>query len=80
MRGNEMTTGSMDASEAAAEVLMFLVDVCGPEAVLNEFFDYMDTDQQVEFVHDFFRYNNIDTSELSDETMRTIQEHYNRHC
>ena len=80
MRGNEMTTGYMDAREAVYDTLMFLVDVCGPEAVLNEFFGYMDIDKQVEFVHDFFRYNNIDTSELSDETMRTIQEHYNQHC
>ena len=38
MRGNEMTTGYMDASEAAAEALMFLVDVYGAEDVLGEFF------------------------------------------
>lgn len=25
-------------------------------------------------------YNDVDTSELSDETVRTINEHYNRHC
>ena len=75
-----MATGYMDASEAAHETLAFLVDVCGPEAVLNELFDYMDVDRQVEFVHDFFRYNNIDTSDINDETMRTIQEHYNQHC
>lgn len=75
-----MTTGYMDTSEAAYETLMFLVDVCGAEDVLNEFFDYMDTDKQVEFVHDFIRYNDIDTSEMNDETMRTINEHYNRHC
>lgn len=75
-----MATGYMDASEAAYETLMFLVDVCGEYDVLNEFFDYMDTDKQVEFVHDFIRCNDVDTSELSDETLRTINEHYKRHC
>lgn len=75
-----MTTGYIDASEAAYETLEFLVDVCGEVDVLNELFDYMDVDRQVEFVHDFIRYNDVDTSELSDETLRTINEHYNRHC
>ena len=75
-----MVTSYMNASDAAYETLMFLVDVCGAEDVLNEFFDYMDTDKQVEFVHDFIRYNDVDTSELSDETLRTINEHYERHC
>jgi len=77
---DEMVTSYMNASEAAYETLMFLVDVCGAEDVLNEFFDYMDTDKQIEFVHDFIRYNDVDTSELSDETLRTINEHYERHC
>lgn len=80
MRGNEMATGYMDASEAAYETLEFLVDVCGEVAVVNELFDYMDVDSQVEFVHDFIRCNDVDTSGLSDETLRTINEHYNRHC
>lgn len=75
-----MATGYMDASEAAYETLEFLVDVYGAEDVLNELFDYLDTDKQVEFVHDFIRCYDVDTSELSDETLRTIQEHYKRHC
>ena len=33
-----MTTGYMDASEAAYETLEFLVDVYDAEYVLNEFF------------------------------------------
>lgn len=77
---DEMVTSYMNASDAAYETLMFLVDMCGAEDVLNEFFDYMDTDKQVESVHDFIRYNDVDTSELSDETLRTINEHYERHC
>ena len=77
---DEMVTSYMNASDAAYETLEFLVDVYGAEDVLNEFFDYMNTDKQVEFVHDFIRYNDVDTSELSDETLRTINEHYNRHC
>lgn len=80
MRGNEMTTGYMDASEAAYETLMLLMDVCSAEDVLNEFFDYMEVDKQVEFVHDFIKYHDVDTSDLSDETLRTINEHYNQHC
>ena len=70
----------MNDTDTAYETLEFLVDVCGEVAVLNEFFDYMDVDRKVEFVHDFIRYNDVDTSELSDETLRTINEHYNRHC
>ena len=80
MRGNEMATGYMDASEAAYETLMFLVDVCDWVDMLDELFDFMDIDRQVMFVHDFIRYNDVDTSELSDKTLRTINEHYNRHC
>ena len=70
----------MNESEAAYETLEFLVDVCGEVDVLNELFDYMDVDRKVEFVHDFIRYNDVDTSELSDETLRTINNHYKLHC
>ena len=79
-RGNEMTTSYLDASKTAYETLLFLMDVYGAEDVLNELFDYMDVDRQVEFVHDFIRYNDVDTSELSDDTIRTINEHYKKHC
>ena len=75
-----MATGYMDASKAAYEALMFLVDVYGELYVLNELFDYMDVDRQVELLHDFIRYNGVDTSEMSDETVRTIEEHYKKHC
>lgn len=77
---DKMVTSYMNASDAAYETLEFLVDVYGAEDVLNEFFDYMDVDKQVEFVHDFIRCCDVDTSELSDETMRTINEHYEKHC
>ena len=80
MRGNEMTTGYMDAIKAAAEALLFLVDVYGAEDVLNELFDYMDVDRQIELVHDFIRYNDVDTSEMNYDTLRTIEENYKRHC
>ena len=73
-----MATGYMDAIKAAYEALAFLVNVCGAEYVLNEFFDYMDIDKQAEFVHDFIRYNGVDTSEMNDDTMRTIEELYKR--
>lgn len=76
---DEMVTSYMNASDAAYETLEFLVDVYGTEDVLKEFFDYMDVDRQVEFVHDFIRYNDVDTSKLSDETLRTINEHYEKH-
>ena len=75
-----MATGYMDTYSAAYETLMFLVDVCGSENVLNEFFDYMDIDTQVAFVHVFIKYNDVNTSEMNDDTIRTINEHYNRHC
>ena len=73
-----MATGYMDAREAAYETLEFLVDVYGAKVVLNELFDYMDVDRQVEIVHDFIRYNGVDTSEMNDDTMRTIEELYKR--
>ena len=38
----------------------------------------MDIDKQAEFVHDFIRYNGVDTSEMNDDTMRTIEELYKR--
>lgn len=79
-RGIEMTTSYMDAREAAYETLEFLVDVCGEVPVLNELFDSMNVDRQVEFVHDFVKYHYVDMSEMNDETIRTIEEHYNRHC
>ena len=77
---DEMVTSYMNASDAAYETLEFLVDVCGVVAVVNELFDSMDVDRQIEFVHDFIRCCDVDTSKLSDETVRTINEHYNRHC
>ena len=75
-----MATGYMDERYAAYKTLRFLVDVCGAENVLNEFFDYMDIDTQVAFVHVFIKYNDVNTSEMNDDTIRTINEHYNRHC
>ena len=75
-----MSNGYMDASEAAYETLMFLMDVYGAEDVLNELFDYMDVDRQVESVHDFIKYHDVDMSEMNDETIRTIEEHYKKHC
>ena len=75
-----MATGYMDASDAAYDTLAFLVDLCGAGYVLSEFFYYMDVDRQVEFVHDFIRYNNIDTHELIDEIIDAINEHYEKHC
>jgi len=70
----------MNDTDAAYETLEFLVDVYGEVTVLTELFDYMDVDSKVKFVHDFIRFNDVNTSELNDETLRTINEHYNRHC
>lgn len=75
-----MATSYINASEAAYETLAFLVDVYDAVDVLTDFFDYMDVDKQVKFVHDFIRYNDVDTSELNNETVRTIEEHYKKHC
>ena len=77
---DEMVTSYMNASDAAYDTLEFLVDVYGAEDVLNILFDNMDTDKQVEFVHDFIRCYDVDTSEMHDKTLRTINEHYEKHC
>ena len=71
-------TGYMDASDAAYDVLRFLVAVRSAEVVLYEFFDCMSVDMQVELVHDFIKYNDVDMSEMNDDTMRTIEEFYKR--
>lgn len=77
---DECEVMNMDASEAAYETLLFLVDVYGAFYVLDEFFDYMNVDRRVEFVHDFIKYNDVDIAEMNDDTLRTIEEHYKRHC
>ena len=75
-----MATGYMDASDAAYDTLAFLVDVYGVEYVLGEFCCYMNVDTQVKFVYDFIKCHDVDTSEMNDDTIRTIEDHYNRHC
>lgn len=75
-----MTNNYIDTSDAAYEALMFLVDVCGAEDVLNEFFDYMNVDMQIEFVHDFIKYHDVDMSEMDDEFIESLNEHYRLHC
>lgn len=77
---NEMVTSYMEASDAAYETLEFLVDVYDAEDVLNELFEHMDTDKQVEFVHDFIKLFDVDTSGLDDECIESINEHYRLHC
>ena len=77
---DEMVTSYIEASDAAYETLMFLVDVYDAEDVLNELFEHMDVDRQVEFVHDFIRLYDVDTSELNDETIEALNEHYRLHC
>lgn len=77
---DEMVTSYMEASDAAYDTLIFLIDVYGAEDVLKELFEHMDIDKQVEFVHDFIRLFDVDTSGLDDECIEVLDEHYRLHC
>lgn len=70
----------MDASNAAYEVLEYICDMAGSDLVLNEIVDYVSIDDLISFLHDFIRLNNVDTSDLDDECIESLNEHYKLHC
>ena len=55
-------------NDSAYDMLLELVNTYGADAVLNEFYNYLDTDSKVEFIISFIRYwetpNIFDTEDL----------------
>ena len=70
----------MDANEAAYETLEYVCDMVGSDMVLRDLVDYMSIDNLVNFLHDFMCVYDIDTSDLDDECIKSLNEHYRLHC
>lgn len=70
----------MDTLANAYEVLDYIRDMAGSDLVLQEFVEYMPIDDLVSFLHDFIRLNDVDTSDLDDECIESLNEHYRMHC
>lgn len=70
----------MDTAAAAYEALDYICDMAGSDMVLNEIVEYIPTDYLVSFLHDFIRLNDVDTSDLDDECIESLNEHYRLHC
>lgn len=70
----------METAAAAYEALDYISDLAGSDMVLNELAMYLSTDDLVSFLHDFIGAKNIDTSDLDDECIESLNEHYRLHC
>lgn len=70
----------MDTTEAAYEALEYICDMAGSDLVLREFVDYLSIDELVSFLLDFITLNDVDTSDLDDECIESLNEHYRLHC
>lgn len=64
-----------DTGRAVDETLEYICDM-----VLNEIVYYMSIDDLVSFLHDFIRLYDVDTSDLDDECIESLNEHYRLHC
>lgn len=70
----------MDAAEASYVALKYICDMAGSDLVLHELYDYLSIDDVVSFLHDFICSYDIDTSDLDDEYIEVLNEHYRLHC
>lgn len=70
----------MDTAEAADETLEYICDMAGSDMVLNELVDYMSIDDLVCFLQDFIVLQDVDTSDLDDDCIELLNEHYRLHC
>lgn len=70
----------MDATVAAYEALDYICDIAGSEAVLTELSYYLSIDDLVSFLQDFIASYDVDTSDLDDECIKSLNEHYRLHC
>lgn len=76
----ERVKKEMDITASAYEALDYICDMADSDMVLNEIVDYISIDDLVSFLHDFIRLNDIDTSDLNDECIESLNEHYRLHC
>jgi len=76
----ERVKKEMEIAAAAYEALDYITDKKGSDIVLNELAMYLSTDDLVSFLHDFIRLFDVDTSEMNDETVESLNEHYRLHC
>ena len=69
-----------DTVDAAFEALEYICGMEGSNMVLNELVDYLSIDDLVRFLHNFIRLYDVDTSDLDDECIEELNEHYKLHC
>lgn len=70
----------LKTAAAAYEALDYICDMADSEIVLRELVDYLSIDDLVGFLHDFIRWGDVDTSDLDDECIEALNEHYRLHC
>lgn len=70
----------LDTVAAAYKALDYICDMAGSDMVLNELIDYVSIDDLVSFLQDFICLNDVDTSDLDDECIESLNEHYRLHC
>ena len=76
----QKTKAELDTAAAAYETLDNICDMAGSDMVLRELVDYISIDDLVNFLHDFIRLNDVDTSDLDAECIESLNEHYRLHC
>ena len=70
----------MDATEASYVVLNYICDMVGSDLVLHALYDYLSIDDVVSFLHIFINCYEIDVSDLDNEYIESLNEHYRLHC
>lgn len=73
-------TFEIDETEASYVVLNYICDCVGSDLVLHALYDYLSIDDVVSFLHDFICSYEIDTSDLDNEYIEVLNEHYRLHC
>lgn len=70
----------IDATEASYVVLNYICDMVGSDLVLHALYNYLSIDDVVSFLHYFINCYEIDTSDLDDAYIESLNEHYRLHC
>lgn len=70
----------INATEASYVALNYICDMAGSDLVLHELYDYLSIDDVVSFLHDFINSYDIDTSDLDDDYIESLNKYYRLHC
>lgn len=70
----------INATEASYVILNYICDMVGSDLVLHVLYEYLSIDDVVSFLHDFINSYDIDTSDLDDDYIEALNEHYRLHC